>query len=111
MEAMLDSGTSVSLVQGGVLLQPQCIERVEGMKPLRLVTASGDSLPIMDRIRAPVRFGELEVMHEFVIVDSLVAPPILGIDFCTTMHCCWTSLRHQSESTIILYHSPRQVSL
>ena len=28
----------------------------------------------MDRIRAPVRFGELEVMHEFVIVDSLVAP-------------------------------------
>ena len=75
---MLDSGSSVSLVQQGVLLQARGIERVEKKKPLRLVTASGDSLPILDHIRAPIKLGELELVHEF---ESLVAPVILGIDF------------------------------
>lgn len=80
-ETMLDSGSSVSLVQQGVLLHARGIERVEKKKPLRLVTASGDSLLILDHIRAPIKLGELELVHEFVVVESLVAPVILGIDF------------------------------
>ena len=74
VEAMLDSGSSVSLVQCGVLVlsQAQGIKRVKGVKSLRLVTASGDSLPIVDCIVAPVRIGELELMHEFVVVQNLV---------------------------------------
>jgi len=82
VKAMLDSGSSVSLVQCGVLSQAQGIKRVKGVKSLRLGTASGDSLPIVDCIVAPVRIGELELMHEFVVVQNLVAPVvILGIDF------------------------------
>ena len=81
VEAMLDSGSSVSLVQCGVLSQAQGIKRVKGVISLRLVTASGDSLPIVDCIVAPVRIGDLELMHEFVVVQNLVAPVILGIDF------------------------------
>ena len=81
VETMLDSGSSVSLVQRGVLLQARGIKKVKGTKPLRLVTASGDDLPIVDHIRAPVKLGELELVHEFVVVESLVAPVILGIDF------------------------------
>ena len=77
VETMLDSGSSVSLVQRGVLLQAKGIEKVEETKPLRLVTASGDDLPIMDHIRAPVKLGELKLVQEFVVV----APVILGIDF------------------------------
>ena len=46
-----------------------------------LVTASGDRLPIMDHIKAPVQLGELELMHTFVVVESLVSPVILGLDF------------------------------
>ena len=72
VEAMLDSGSSVSLVQCGVLSQAQGIKRVKGVKSLRLRTASGDSLPIVDCIVAPVRIGELELMHEFVVVQNLV---------------------------------------
>ena len=37
--------------------------------------------PILDHIRAPIKLGELELVHEFVVVESLVAPVILGIDF------------------------------
>ena len=54
---------------------------MEGMKPLRLVTASGDDFPNVDHIRAPVKLGELELVHEFVVVESLVAPVILGTVF------------------------------
>ena len=81
VETMLDSSSSVSLVQRGVLLQARGIEKVEGTKQLRLVTASGDNLPIVGRIRAPVKLGEPELVHEFVVAESLVALVILGIDF------------------------------
>ena len=85
VEAMLDSGSSVSLVQSEVLQKARGIEQVKGAKPLK----TGDSirrLPIVDRIRAPIRIGKLKLMHEFVVVQSLVAPVILGTDFCMTMH-------------------------
>ena len=78
---MLDSGSSVSLVQHDVLHRAKDIWRIQPRQPLRLVTASGEHLPIMEHIQAPVKLGELELMHEFVVVESLVAPVILGVDF------------------------------
>ena len=36
---------------------------------------------MMDHIQVPVQLGELEVLHNFVVVESLVAPVILVIDF------------------------------
>ena len=44
------------------------------------MTVSGDHLPIMDHIKAPVQLGELELMHTFVVVESPVSPLILGLD-------------------------------
>lgn len=35
----------------------------------------------MEHIQAPIKLGEFELMHEFVVVKSLVAPVILGVDF------------------------------
>ena len=78
---MLDSGSSVSLVQHDVLHRAKDIRRIQPRQPLRLVTTSGKHLPIVEHIQAPVKLGELELMHEFVVVDSLVAPVILGVDF------------------------------
>ena len=45
------------------------------------MTASGDQLPILQHVKASVQLGELHVVHEFVVVKTLVAPVILGIDF------------------------------
>ena len=44
------------------------------------MTASGEELPIVEHIQAPVQLGELELLHEFVVVENLVAPVILGVD-------------------------------
>jgi len=78
---MLDSGSSISLVQRDVLSQAQDIVQVKATRSLQLVTASGEQLPIVGHIQAPVTLGELKFLHEFVVVESLVASVILGIDF------------------------------
>ena len=80
IELMLDSGSSVSLVQHDVLQDAHNITQVAA-RPIQLVTASGDQLPILQHIKALVQLGELNVSHEFVVVKTLVAPLILGIDF------------------------------
>ena len=80
VEMMLDSGSSVSLIQKDVLSRAQDVVRIKATKTLRLVTASGDQLPILDHVSAFVQVGELYVRHEFV-TESLVAPVILGVDF------------------------------
>ena len=44
------------------------------------MTASGEELPILDHVRAPIHLGELKLMHNFVVVNNLVSPVILGVD-------------------------------
>ena len=81
VELMLDSGSSLSLVQCDVLQGAENVVQVAATRPIQLVTASGDQLPILQHVRASVQLGELKVLHEFVVVKALVAPVILGIDF------------------------------
>ena len=80
VELMLDSGSSVSLVQSNILQKARNVTQVAA-RPIELVTASGDQLPILQHVKASVQLGELHVVHEFVVVKNLVAPVILGIDF------------------------------
>ena len=68
VELMLDSGSSISLVQRDVLSQVQDIVRVKATRFLPLVTASGEQLPIVCHIRAPVKLAELKLLHDFVVV-------------------------------------------
>ena len=78
---MLDSGSSISLVQQGVLSETAHVVRLKEINPVQLVTASGEKIPVLDYIKTPVRLGELESMHQFVVVEKLVCPVILGVDF------------------------------
>ena len=66
VELMLDSGLSISLVQCDLLAPAQDIVQVRSKRPLQLVTASGRWLPVMGHIRAPIKLGELKLLHEFV---------------------------------------------
>ena len=43
--------------------------------------ALGEQLPIVGQIRAPVKFCELKLLHDFVVVEYLVTLVILGVDF------------------------------
>ena len=55
--------------------------KLQSPPQLQLVTASGESLPVLDHITVPVQLGPQEVQHDFVVVNNLVAPIILGLDF------------------------------
>ncbi len=82
VEVMLDSGSSVSLIRQEVLPRTHGIVKIVPAKPpVQLVTASGDHLPIVDHVQAPVQLGELAMIHNFVVVESLVSPVILRVDF------------------------------
>ena len=81
VEIMLDSGSSVSLVQQCILSRTCGWTSIDFPKGLQLVTASGENLPIEDYVRARVKIGELDIAHDFVVVKSLVAHVILGVDF------------------------------
>ena len=84
VDLMLDSGSSFSLVQCDIRSNIQNIVDTPQARPLHLVTASGDQLPILRHIRAKVQLGEFDVFHDFVVVEKLVSSVILGIDFLYT---------------------------
>ena len=51
-----------------------------------LVTASGEKLSVVDHVSAPVQVGTVQTNHNFVVVNRLVAPVILGADFLQRNH-------------------------
>lgn len=51
---------------------------------MHLVTASGDPLPIKAHLLLPVVIGEKSMLHNYVVVNSLVVPVILRVDFLQT---------------------------
>ena len=110
-EVMLDSGSSVSLVRQEVLSQAPKMPSVTGVKPIQLVTASGDPLKILDHVQAPVKIGDLELVHDFVVVENLVSPVILGVDFLhkNGLVLDFSSLPvtvHTSDSAQVISHYP-----
>ena len=80
VDLMLDSGSSVSLVQCDILSNIKNIVDTPQVRPSHLVTASGDQLPILRHIRTKVQLGEFDVFHDFVVFKNLVTSVILGID-------------------------------
>ena len=109
VEFMLDSGSSVSLIQYDLL---KSVTRVNAFKALQLVTASGDSLPILQHVKALVQLGELNIFHEFVVVNGPVTPVILGLTFLqengltldfsqTPVAVCSGHAKHSSSSNSI----------
>ena len=82
MEMTIDSGSAVSLVmkqEVDVLKHDRLLNAP--VPKLRLVTASGEPMLITGCIQAPVRISQLEITHQFLVVERLVTPVILGVDF------------------------------
>ena len=83
LEMMLDSGSAVSLIikEEVDTLHDKLINIP--IPQVRLITASGEPLPITGCVQAPVRIShsQLQVTHQFLVVERLVTPVILGLDF------------------------------
>lgn len=48
---------------------------------MKLITASGEPLSTVDYVKTTVQVDSFKTEHEFVVVESLIYPVILGIDF------------------------------
>ena len=46
----------------------------------RLLTDSGDEIPIRDYVSVVVQLDKERISHDFVVVDKLIVPVILGVD-------------------------------
>ena len=79
---MLDSGSSVSLIQIDTIEGVSNVVQVTTARHIKLVTASGDQLLVLKYVKVPVQLGELCVTHEFIVVKTLVALLFLGLTFC-----------------------------
>ena len=79
---MMDSGSSVSLITQEIAIKNCSIGHWKAVQ-VRLVTASGEPMPIVGSVKATVRIGKLRqpVQHKFLVVQNLVSPVILGVDF------------------------------
>eukprot|EP00731_Ephydatia_muelleri_P006421 Em0003g669a len=74
---MLDSGSSVSLIDKGSVPK-HCI--VSGQMP-QVQTADGHKLTVMGTVKAHLQLEQFSTEHGFLVTNSLITPVILGIDF------------------------------
>ena len=78
VQIMLDSGSSVSLIDKGSVPK-QCI--MSGQMP-QLQTADGHKLTVMGTVKAHLQLEQFSTEHARVPGDQrLITPVILGIDF------------------------------
>ena len=78
VEIMIDSGSSISLVRGNLITGHKPNAAPQG---LLLVSAAGEPIPVLGQITLPIQLGDVKVDHSFIVVQSLITPVILGIDF------------------------------
>ena len=80
IEMMLDSGPHRSLLCQDTLVGMRGMSKANLPVHPNLITASGQPLPIVDHIKAMVQIGQLRVRHNFLVVECLVTPAVLGTD-------------------------------
>ena len=78
VEIMIDSGSSISLVRGSLTTGQKLNAAPQG---LQLVSAAGEPISVLGQITLPIQLGDVKVDHLFVVVQSLITPVILGVDF------------------------------
>ena len=80
VDMLVDSGSSISLIQESVATA-YSKEIKRPPKRLELISADGKEMPVIGCITLPLCLDKLQLTHDFLVVHSLIAPVILGVDF------------------------------
>ncbi|CDW58158.1 Asp protease 2 domain containing protein, partial [Trichuris trichiura] len=80
-DVMIDTGSSVSLLSDRVVQALAKEDIVSGIPLIRLLNASSQPVTVKGEITLRVSVGKLAHPFKFIIVQSLVADAILGMDF------------------------------
>ena len=80
VDILLDSGSTISLVHNSIM--PRTLG-VKQLSPgdLQMVSSAGESMPVVGHAKVVLQVGQLNVEHPLVVVDSLISPVIIGVDF------------------------------
>ena len=89
VKIMLDIGSAVSLLRHREVNSMNTQLSLQGCFSIQLVTALRESLLIIGCVEAHVQMThDFKANHQFLIVDSLIYPVILGTDFLYMYHLC-----------------------
>ena len=89
IEIMLDTESAVSVLHHTEADSMNTNPSSQGCSSIQLVTASWESLPIVSCVKTSVQITQyFMATHQFLIVDSLIYPVILGTDFPYKHHLC-----------------------
>ncbi|MCY3928892.1 MAG: retropepsin-like aspartic protease, partial [Acidobacteria bacterium] len=80
----MDSGSSISFVIESLVSDLPHDPSNSLPQGVQLVSAAGDPIPVIGNVTASIRVGNLTVYHPLVVVQSLIVPVILGMDFLQT---------------------------
>ena len=80
VELMLDSGSSISLTQESVAAAFSTEYNTVSFGS-KLVSASGDNIPVLGCMTLSLCIGEVQASRPLVVVQSFIVPVILGLDF------------------------------
>ena len=104
LEVMLDSGALISLLsQASVTKMTNTTEKP--ILKVLLRTASGMQLPVVNYVATSVLIQNTEasLQYEFFVVNDLITPAILGLDFLQQhgfLKCSHQSVSKKETSTI-----------
>jgi len=89
-EIMLDTGSAVSLLHHSEALSKNTCQSSQRCSSIKLVTASEEPLPIISCVETTVNItDQFATSHQFLIVDSLIYPVLLGTYFLYKHHLCF----------------------
>ena len=78
---LIDTGASISLIKESVFRSLPAQFRILQRSSMRVHSASGDTLRVLGTSHLPVKIGNQNLSHDFVIIEDLKCPVIIGIDF------------------------------
>ena len=81
VEMMLDSGSTVSLIQECIATRLPAVKQLQASNGLQLASAAGETIPVVGRVVLPVQVGGVCAEHPMIVVRSLITQVILGMDF------------------------------
>ena len=81
VEMMLDSGSTVSLIQERIATSLPAVKQLQASNEWQLASAAGEPIPVVGRVVLPVQVGGVRAEHQMIVVRSLITQVILGIDF------------------------------
>ena len=79
--ALLDTGSNICLIKNAIFKSlPYHFRRLEKCS-IEVISASGDKLHVRGECQMPIKIGNRNFTHSFIIVENLKQTCIIGLDF------------------------------